>query len=94
MKRTLGVFLLCLLLVGLIGCPKKPSVTQAKLDAENAIASASKAISAAQEVGADTVIAESILEWARKAFADGDYSSAASRARNAELSADEARRKL
>jgi len=94
MKRFLGLFLLSLLLVALTGCPKRPlipPVDQAMLDAENAIASASKAISAAQEVGADTAIAESLLDEARRAFADGDYATATSKAREAELSANKAR---
>ncbi|HUW22530.1 MAG TPA: LysM peptidoglycan-binding domain-containing protein [bacterium] len=94
MKRVLGLFLLSLLLVGLTGCPKRPlipPVDQARVDAENAIASADEAISAAREVGADTTIAESLLEWARSAFAEGDYATATSRAWEAEASANEAR---
>jgi len=90
----LGLVLLGFLLVGLTGCPKRPlvpPVDQARLDAENAIASASKAISAAQEVGADTAIAESLLNEAREAFADGDYATATSKAREAESAANKAR---
>jgi nucleoid-associated protein YgaU len=94
MRRILGFLLLGFLLVGLTGCPKRPlvpPVDQARLDAENAIASASKAISAAQEVGADTAIAESLLDEARKAFADGDYATATSKAREAESAANRAK---
>ncbi len=94
MKRVFELFLFSILLVGLTGCPKRPlvePVDQARLDAEEAIASASKAIGAAREVGADTTIAESLLEWARGFFAQGDYSTATSRAWEAEVSANEAR---
>ena len=94
MKRVLGLFLLSLLLVGLTGCPKRPlipPVDQARVDAENAIASADEAISAAREVGADTTIAESLLEEARSAFAEGDYPTATSKAWEAEAAANAAR---
>jgi nucleoid-associated protein YgaU len=94
MRRVLGLFLLSLLLLVLTGCPKRPlvpPVDQARLDAEEAIASASKAIDAAWEVGADVTIAESLLEEARSAFAEGDYATAISKAWEAEASANAAR---
>ncbi|MFQ5867968.1 MAG: LysM peptidoglycan-binding domain-containing protein [bacterium] len=94
MKRFLGLLLLSLLLVGVTGCPKRPlvpPVDQARLDAEDAIASAGKAIKAAQAVGADTAIAESVLDEAQRAFDDGDYATATHRAWNAESLANEAR---
>lgn len=94
MKRVLGLCLLSLLLLVLTGCPKRPlilPIDEARLDAEAAIASASKAIDAAWEVGADTAIAESLLEEARSAFAEGDYATATSKAWEAEASANAAR---
>lgn len=94
MKKVLGLFLLSLLLLVLTGCPKRPLVSpvdQARLDAEEAIASASKAIDAAWEVGADVAIAESLLEEARGAFAEGDYPTATSKAWEAEAAANAAR---
>ena len=94
MKKFLGPFLLSLLLVALTGCPKRPlvpPVDRDRLDAENAIASASKAISAAQEVGADVTEAEGLLEAAKSAFNVGDYATAISKAREAEESANKAR---
>lgn len=94
MRKVLGLFLLSLLLLVLTGCPKRPlvpPVDQARLDAEEAIASASKAIDAAWEVGADVTIAESLLEEARSAFAEGDYPTATSKAWEAEASANAAR---
>ena len=94
MKRFLGLFLLSLFLAVLTGCPKRPlvpPVDQARLDAEAAIASASKAIEAAWEVGADTTEAEALLEEAERAFDDGDYATAISKAQEAELSANTAR---
>jgi len=94
MKRFLGLFLLSLLLVGVTGCPKRPlvpPVDQARLDAQQAIASASEAINAAWEAGADTTEAEALLEEAERAFDDGDYVTAISKAREAELSANQAR---
>jgi nucleoid-associated protein YgaU len=94
MKRFSGLFLLSLFLVVLTGCPKRPLVApvdQARRDAENAIATASEAINVALEVGADTTEAEALLEEARMAFADGDYATAISKAREAELSANKAR---
>lgn len=94
MKRVLGLFLLSLLLMVLTGCPKRPlipPVDQTRLDAEDAIASASEVIDAAWEAGADTIEAEALLEEAERAFDDGDYSTAISKAREAESSANEAR---
>jgi nucleoid-associated protein YgaU len=94
MKRFSGLFLLSLFLVVLTGCPKRPlipPVDQAKRDAENAIATASEAINVALQAGADTTEAEALLEEARMAFADGDYATAISKAREAELSANKAR---
>lgn len=94
MRKVLGLFLLSSLLLVLTGCPKRPlvpPVDQARLDAEEAIASASKAIDAAWEVGADVTIAESLLEEARSAFAEGDYPTATSKAWEAEASANAAR---
>ncbi|MBA7510515.1 hypothetical protein ES705_02500 [subsurface metagenome] len=94
MRKVLALFLLSLLLLVLTGCPKRPlvpPVDQARLDAEEAIASASKAIDAAWEVGADVTIAESLLEEARSAFAEGDYPTATSKAWEAEASANAAR---
>jgi len=94
MKRVLGLCLLSLLLLVLTGCPKRPlilPVDETRLDAEAAIASASKAIDAAWEVGADVTIAESLLEDARSAFAEGDYATATSKAWEAEASANAAR---
>jgi len=94
MKKVLGLFLLSLILVAFTGCPKRPlvpPVSQARLDAEEAIASATKAISAAWEVEADTTEAESLLDEARKAFTDGDYGTATSKAHEAELAANKAR---
>ena len=94
MRKVLGLFLLSLLLLVLTGCPKRPlvpPVDQARLDAEEAIASASKAIDAAWEVGADVTTAESLLEEARSALAEGDYATATSKAWEAEASANEAR---
>lgn len=94
MKRFSGLFLLSLFLVVLTGCPKRPlvpPVDQAKRDAENAIATASEAINVALQAGADTTEAEALLEEARRAFADGDYATAISKAREAELSANKAR---
>jgi len=94
MKRVLGLCLLSLFLLVLTGCPKRPlilPVDEARLDAEAAIASASKAIDAAWEVGADVTIAESLLEEARSAFAEGDYATATSKAWEAEASANAAR---
>jgi len=94
MKKVLALVLLTLLLGVLTGCPKRPlvpPVDQARLDAEEAIASASKAIDAAWKVGADTSIAESLLEEARSAFAAGDYATATSKAWEAEAAANAAR---
>lgn len=94
MKRVLGLCLLSLLLLVLTGCPKRPLISpvdEARLDAEAAIASAGKAIDAAWEVGADVTIAESLLEDARSAFAEGDYATATSKAWEAEASANAAR---
>ena len=94
MRKVLALCLLSLLLLVLTGCPKRPlvpPVDQARLDAEEAIASASKAIDAAWEVGADVTIAESLLEEARSAFAEGDYATATSKAWEAEASANAAR---
>jgi len=94
MRKVLGLFLLSLLVVVLSGCPKRPlvpPVDQARLDAEEAIASASKAIDAAWEVGADVTVAESLLEEARSAFAEGDYPTATSKAWEAEAAANAAR---
>jgi len=94
MKRILGLSLLSLILIVLTGCPKRPlipPVDQERLDAENAIASASEAIRVAGELNADTSQAESLLDEARRAFADGDYSTAISKAREAELSANKER---
>jgi len=94
MKKVLALVLLILLLGVVTGCPKRPlvpPVDQAKLDAEESIASASKAIDAAWEVGADTSIAESLLEEARSAFAAGDYATATSKAWEAEAAANAAR---
>jgi len=94
MRKVLVLFLLSLLLLVLTGCPKRPlvpPVDQARLDAEEAIASASKAIDAAWEVGADVTIAESLLEEARSAFAEGDYPTATSKAWEAEAAANAAR---
>lgn len=94
MKRFSGLFLLSLFLVVLTGCPKRPlvlPVDQAQRDAENAIATASEAINVALQAGADTTEAEALLEEARMAFADGDYATAISKAREAELSANKAR---
>ncbi len=94
MKKVLGLVLLSLFLAVLTGCPKRPlvpPVDQARLDAEEAIASASKAIDAAWEVGADTAMAESLLEEARSAFAAGDYATATSKAWEAEAAANAAR---
>ncbi|MFQ5866851.1 MAG: LysM peptidoglycan-binding domain-containing protein [bacterium] len=94
MKRFLGLFLLSLLLVGVTGCPKRPlvpPVNQARLDAQQAIASVSEAINAAWEAGADTTEAEALLEEAERAFDDGDYVTAISKAREAQLSANQAR---
>jgi nucleoid-associated protein YgaU len=94
MKKVLALVLLILLLGVVTGCPKRPlvpPVDQARLDAEEAIASASKAIDAAWEVGADTSIAESLLEEARSAFAAGDYATATSKAWEAEAAANAAR---
>jgi len=97
MKRLIELLLLSLFLVTLMGCPKRPLVApvdQARIDAENAINSASKAITAAQEVGADTREAESLLEEARGAFAESDYPTAISKAREAEISANRAREEI
>jgi len=94
MKKVLALVLLILLLGVVTGCPKRPlvpPVDQARLDAEEAIASASKAIDAAWKVGADTSIAESLLEEARSAFAAGDYATATSKAWEAEAAANAAR---
>jgi len=94
MRKVLALFLFSLLVVVLTGCPKRPlvpPVDQARLDAEEAIASASKAIDAAWEVGADVTIAESLLEEARSAFAEGDYATATSKAWEAEAAANAAR---
>ncbi|MDH5661683.1 MAG: LysM peptidoglycan-binding domain-containing protein [Elusimicrobiota bacterium] len=94
MKKVLALVLLSLFLAVLTGCPKRPlvpPVDQARLDAEEAIASASKAIDAAWEVGADTSVAESLLEEARSAFAAGDYATATSKAWEAEAAANAAR---
>ena len=94
MRKVLALCLFSLLLLVLTGCPKRPLVSpvdQARLDAEEAIASASKAIDAAWEVGADVTIAESLLEEARSAFAEGDYPTATSKAWEAEASANAAR---
>lgn len=94
MRKVLALCLLSLLLLVLTGCPKRPLVSpvdQARLDAEEAIASASKAIDAAWEVGADVTIAESLLEEARSAFAEGDYPTATSKAWEAEAAANAAR---
>lgn len=94
MKKVLALVLLIFLLGMLTGCPKRPlvpPVDQARLDAEEAIASASKAIDAAWEVGADVTIAESLLEEARSAFAEGDYATATSKAWEAEAAANAAR---
>jgi len=94
MRKVLALCLLSLLLLVLTGCPKRPlvpPVDQARLDAEEAIASASKAIDAAWEVGADVTIAESLLEEARSAFAEGDYATATSKAWEAEAAANAAR---
>lgn len=94
MRKVLALCLLSLLLLVLTGCPKRPlvpPVDQARLDAEEAIASASKAIDAAWEVGADVTIAESLLEEARSAFAEGDYATAISKAWEAEAAANAAR---
>jgi len=94
MKRFLAFFLLSLLLVVLTGCPKRPlvpPVDKARLDAEEAIASASEAINRAREVGADVTEAEGLLEEAKGAFDEGDYATAISKAREAEESANQAR---
>ncbi len=94
MRKVLALCILSLLLLVLTGCPKRPlvpPVDQARLDAEEAIASASKAIDAAWEVGADVTIAESLLEEARSAFAEGDYPTATSKAWEAEAAANAAR---
>jgi len=94
MKKILALLILSSVLIVLTGCPKRPlipPVDQARLDAENSIASASEAIRAAKEVGADTSEAESLLGEARRAFAEGDYSTAISKAKEAELSANRAR---
>jgi nucleoid-associated protein YgaU len=94
MKKVLALVLSIFLLGVLTGCPKRPlvpPVDQARLDAEEAIASASKAIDAAWEVGADVTIAESLLEEARSAFAEGDYATATSKAWEAEAAANAAR---
>ena len=94
MKKVLALVFLILLLGVVTGCPKRPlvpPVDQAKLNAEEAIASASKAIDAAWKVGADTSIAESLLEEARSAFAAGDYATATSKAWEAEAAANAAR---
>ncbi len=94
MRKVLALFLLSLLLLVLTGCPKRPlvpPVDQARLEAEEAIASASKAIDAAWEVGADVTVAESLLEEARSAFAEGDYPTATSKAWEAEAAANAAR---
>lgn len=94
MRKVLALCLLSLLLLVLTGCPKRPLVSpvdQARLDAEEAIASASKAIDAAWEVGADVTVAESLLEEARSAFAEGDYATATSKAWEAEAAANAAR---
>ena len=94
MKKVLALVLLSLFLAVLTGCPKRPlvpPVDQARLDAEEAIASASKAIDAAWEVGADTSVAEALLEEARSAFAAGDYATATSKAWEAEAAANAAR---
>lgn len=93
-KKFLGLLLLSFPLVGVTGCPKRPLISPldwASIDAENAIASAGKAISAAKGVGADTAIAESLLNWAKSFYDEGDYPSATSRAWEAEVSANEAR---
>ncbi|NIM03956.1 LysM peptidoglycan-binding domain-containing protein [bacterium] len=94
MKKVLALVLSIFVLGVLTGCPKRPlvpPVDQARLDAEEAIASASKAIDAAWEVGADVTIAESLLEEARSAFAEGDYATATSKAWEAEAAANSAR---
>jgi len=94
MKKILALLILSSILIVLTGCPKRPlilPVDQARLDAENSIASASEAIRVAKEVGADTSEAESLLREARRAFAEGDYSTAISKAKEAELSAKRAR---
>jgi len=94
MKRFSGLFLLTLFLAVLTGCPKRPLVApidQARRDAEQAIASATDAINRAREVGADVTEAEALLKEARTAFGDGDYATAISKAREAELSANKAR---
>jgi len=97
MRKVLALCILSLLLLVLTGCPKRPlvpPVDQARLEAEEAIASASKAIDAAWEVGADVTIAESLLEEARSAFAEGDYPTATSKAWEAEAAANAAREEV
>lgn len=94
MKKVLALVLLSLFLAVLTGCPKRPlvpPVDQARLDAEEAIASASKAIDAAWEVGADTSVAQALLEEAKSALAAGDYATATSKAWEAEAAANAAR---
>jgi len=94
LKKFLGLFILSLFLVVLTGCPKRPVVApvdQARLEAEEAISSARKAIDAASEVGADTTRAEGLLDEAVAAFDAGDYATAIAKAREAELAANEAR---
>jgi len=94
LKKFLGLFILSLFLVVLTGCPKRPVVApvdRARLEAEEAISSARKAIDAASEVGADITKAESLLDEAVAAFDAGDYATAIAKAREAELAANEAR---
>lgn len=97
MKKFLGLFILSLFLVVLTGCPKRPVVApvdRARLEAEEAISSARKAIDAASEVGADTIKAEGLLDEAVAAFDAGDYATAIAKAREAELTANEAREEV